>query len=396
MRIKATPDDFVVTEIVDIDMSSSPSPGRAGYRIYLMEKRGWNTLDAISSIAKASRIDPPLIGYAGLKDRHARTVQYLSVPAGYELTSKRDDIRLTFLGFSRDFISTKVLVGNRFEVRVGGLTAGDAARMAQRAREVGRDGFPNYFDDQRFGSVSGSGDFAAERIVRGHLRGALKIHLAEVFPGQKKAERERRASIAAVWGEWDKVFELCEREEDRAVVRPLLGGASKKNLIAALNAIPHEAMARYIAAYQAFIWNEVLRRNLRKTGAPLHEVSGKAGPYLFPPGPVVDAGLEIPTVAAKLAPCSPSVRVEIEEVLSERGLALSDFNVRGLRSGYFKSFTRKAWAIPEGLVAGAPQPDRQRPSEFEVRLAFTLPAGSYATMFLKALTVPTSSPGSAG
>jgi tRNA pseudouridine13 synthase len=446
VRIKVTPGDFVVTEIVNMDTKAPPE--RSRYRIYLLEKWGWNTLDAISSIADASRVQAALIGYAGLKDRHARTSQHISVPARYELVSRRDDIRLTFLGFSDDFVSTKVLVGNRFRIRVGGLTGRGAESMSSRAREIRKHGFPNYFDDQRFGSVTPAGDFVAERMARGHLKGALKIHLSEVFPTQKKAERDRRARVAEAWGKWDKVFGLCESEEDRAVAAPLLGGASKKNLLLAINAVPHEAMTRYIAAYQAFIWNEVLRRIVTESGVPFHEVPGKAGPYLFPvqvscgadrqhagaslvgsdawavfdrghdetgparreagapldgghdgtgparrAGALFDVGLEIPTVAARLSPCRPEVACEIDKVLSERGLALADFNIRGLRSRYFKSFSRRAWVIPDGLVISVPRPDRENPSEVEVRVSFALPAGSYATMLLKALTVPTSPQG---
>lgn len=388
MRLKMTPDDFVVNEVVSIDTKAAP--GKAKYRIYLMEKSGWNTLDAISSIASASRVDPSLVGYAGLKDRHARTTQHISVPAQYELTSRRDDIRLTFLGFSDDFVSTKVLVGNRFMVRVGGLGSEEAGGILSRAQEIRRHGYPNYFDDQRFGSVTGSGEFVAERIVRGHLKGALKIHLSEVFPNQKKAERERRAKVSAAWGKWDEVFELCESREDRAVAAPLLGGATKKHLLLALSAIPHEAMARYIAAYQAFVWNEVLRRIVKGSGVPFREVPGKAGPYLFPTKPISDPGLDIPAVAAVLAPCRPEIACRIDEVLSERGLTLADFNVRGLRSRYFKSFSRRAWVIPDGLVVGEPKPDRDNPSQVELRISFALPAGSYATMLLKALAVSTS------
>ena len=177
MKIKVTPDDFVVNEIVDVRLRGS---GR--YRIYLLEKTGWNTLDAISSIADASGVDARLIGYAGLKDRHARTSQHISVPAERELISRRGDIRLTFLGFSDDFISTKVLLRNRFRIRMQGLTPDEIESMSQKANEIRRAGFPNYFDDQRFGSITPEGDFFAERLARGHIKGALRSICRRCFP----------------------------------------------------------------------------------------------------------------------------------------------------------------------------------------------------------------------
>jgi tRNA pseudouridine13 synthase len=385
LKIKVTPDDFVVNEIVDVRLRGS---GR--YRIYLLEKTGWNTLDAISSIADASGVDARLIGYAGLKDRHARTSQHISVPAERELISRRGEIRLTFLGFSDDFISTKVLLRNRFRIRMQGLTPDEIESMSQKANEIRRAGFPNYFDDQRFGSITPEGDFFAERLARGHIKGALKIHLSAVFPNQKKPERDRRAKVTEVWGKWDEVLTLCESDEDRAVAAPLTGGASKKNLLLALNTIPHEVMARYISAYQAFIWNDVLRRLMTMRGIAGTAVPGKAGPYVMvsPASEGIARDLtavQIPTVAASLLPCRQEIKSLIEESLMDRGLKFSNFNIRGLRSRYFKSFNRNAFVIPEGLGLRAARVDTLNPKESEVVITFTLPAGSYATMLIKAL-----------
>lgn len=398
MKIKAAPHDFVVREIVDMNIGR----GRK-YRIYLLEKEGWNTLDAIRSVADASGADARTIGYAGLKDRHARTSQHISVPAGSELRSKREDIRLTFLGFCDDFVSTRVLVGNRFNIRVGGLSERAAEGVAISAAAVRERGFPNYFDDQRFGSLGQEGEFVAERLAKGHLKGALKIHLSTVFPSHKKAERERRAKVAEAWGKWDRVLSLCESEEDKAVAAPLAGGAGKKNLLAALNAVEPEVAARYVAAYQAFVWNETLRRLMRESGGPLVELPGKAGPYVFR-APArngvnsVDSGndltaTEIPTVAARILDCDPKIASITRQVLAERGLLLSDLNIRGFRAGYFKSFPRRAAVVPFEFGVASPTPDRDDPRKTEIALSFALRAGSYATMLLKALLLrPAASP----
>ena len=69
----------------------------------------------------------------------------------------------------------------------------------------------------------------------------------------------------------------------------------------------------------------------------------------------------------------------------DRGLKFSNFNIRGLRSRYFKSFNRNAFVIPEGLGLRAARVDTLNPKESEVVITFTLPAGSYATMLIKAL-----------
>ena len=46
MKIKATTDDFIVKELIDLEIKDD-----GAYRIYLLEKRHWNTMDALLAIA---------------------------------------------------------------------------------------------------------------------------------------------------------------------------------------------------------------------------------------------------------------------------------------------------------------------------------------------------------
>ena len=73
-RIKVRNADFCVEEI--------PLYGPSGYgeHTYLtIEKDGLSTFRAVNHIARALGVDPGAVGYAGLKDAHAVTVQTLSV-----------------------------------------------------------------------------------------------------------------------------------------------------------------------------------------------------------------------------------------------------------------------------------------------------------------------------
>ena len=75
VRLKTTPEDFVVREAVDLHIR--PKPAR--YRVYLLEKKGWNTADAISAIARERRLPLSRIRYGGKKDRHGHTWQYVTI-----------------------------------------------------------------------------------------------------------------------------------------------------------------------------------------------------------------------------------------------------------------------------------------------------------------------------
>jgi tRNA pseudouridine13 synthase len=401
MKIKVRPEDFVVRELVDLSLADDGE-----YRVYLMEKAGWNTADAVESIAWASGVPASLIRYAGLKDRHALTCQYVSVPGERDLRSAVPDIRLTPAGFSDDFISTRVLTGNTFEIILRSLTSAESDFIRTRLPEVGRLGFPNYFDDQRFGSVTELGESLGERLAKGHLKGALRLYMTAEYPGHGKAEKERRRAISATWGDWTVVSSLCRTQVERDMIGALMRGGNKKNLLTALNGIPHAELAMHFAAFQSLVWNRSLQLFLKHVltdmrGMPptsdasctasSFSVPGKTGSYEFYCN-LPDAlaatlrQTQIPTVARRLLPCPPAVSAAVSAALGERGLALADLSLRGIRAGYLRSFYRPAAVMPGDLSAGDLQPDDLCRGRRKMCLSFSLPRGSYATMLIKALT----------
>lgn len=396
MKIKVNPEDFVVREEIDPALTDD-----GPYRVYLLHKRGWNTLDAIRAGARASGVPVHEVRHGGLKDRHAVTSQYVSVPNRYTLKPHvpgipDEDLRFEPLGFSGDFVSTRNLTGNTFELTVRSLSDGEMAVLGARLAPVRENGFPNYFDDQRFGSVPPGGEFLAERVLKGHLKGALRLYLAAESPSMPAREKERRLRISEAWGDWEAVAVECQSGVERRIVESLKQGGNKKNLLAAINAIPHDEMAMYLAALQAVLWNQTLRRLLTPVEAgSMTSVPGRVGDYLFPAQCGGEdtfrrlQGISIPTVARRILPCPPEVTTAIDAVLEERQISMSDLNLRGIRTAYLKSFYRSAVVIPMGLLAGGFLPDELYAGRKKVSLSFSLPRGSYATMLLKALTVGT-------
>jgi tRNA pseudouridine13 synthase len=52
--------------------------------ILKIRKSDMSTFKLITVIAKATKLDQREIGYAGLKDKNATTIQYISIPKQYE------------------------------------------------------------------------------------------------------------------------------------------------------------------------------------------------------------------------------------------------------------------------------------------------------------------------
>ena len=75
LKFEPSPQTFVVEEIAAYE------PVGAGEHTFLwIEKRGVTTIDASRRLARLLGADARDVGYAGLKDRHAVTRQWISVP----------------------------------------------------------------------------------------------------------------------------------------------------------------------------------------------------------------------------------------------------------------------------------------------------------------------------
>ena len=386
MKIKVRPEDFEVTERLDLPLK--PSGGT--YSVYRLQKREWNTVDAIAAAAKANGVPVSAIGYGGKKDRHAATVQFLSVPARYRLDFESKNVSVRHEGFADDYISAFHLSGNDFRVTIRELSEAESQALERGLDRVNRWGFANYFDDQRFGSVS-EGTFLAERLVRGEFSGALQLFFCTIHPEDPAPLKALKSMRQQSWGDWTKLAALSRTKAEREIARILEREPSRQALARGLNAIPREELSMAFSAYQSFLWNATLKELVRLHGHETFEVPGKVASTLHfgslePEGSNPLAAAVIPTEAGKIGPAEEPVRRIMDEVLEHRGVRRSQFNLREVRKCFFKSFPRRAVCRPQGLTASRPAPDELYPGKSRVTLEFFLPKSSYATMLFKALT----------
>ena len=149
-RLRVAPEDFRVDEQLGFE------PAGAGPHLLLrVRKRGANTDWVARQLASAAQVRPMDVGYAGLKDRHAVTTQWYTVPAGKR--SAADWAGLTGDGYEvieahahHRKLPRGALDANRFELRLRDFAAGRDAVDA-RLRAIAARGVPNYFGPQRFG-----------------------------------------------------------------------------------------------------------------------------------------------------------------------------------------------------------------------------------------------------
>jgi tRNA pseudouridine13 synthase len=388
MKLKQSPDDFVVEE------STALVPAEQGpYAFYRLEKRGWTTPDALEAVRRRwNVVDGRRISYGGLKDRHAHTVQYLTIEHGPRRGLNQPGLTLRYLGQLPHPYGSEHIAANRFRVTLRDLAPGAVEVVVAALAEVERDGLPNYFDDQRFGSVAGPGrPFVAGEMVRGRYEGAVKLALAGEYEFDPAVVKREKESIRRHWGDWEACKAALPRGHARSIVDYLR--MHPDDFRGALARLRPELSGLYLSAYQSDLWNRTLARWLAAycpvgslIALPLKMGEVPAPRGLPPDAAAALASLTVPLASPRLkwddaAPWAGALRA----VLAEEGVELSRMRLKGHRRPFFSKGERAALSRAAGLTHEIGDDDRH-PGRRLVRLAFELPRGSYATLLVKRVT----------
>jgi tRNA pseudouridine13 synthase len=131
-----------------------------------IRKKDMTTSDLVKMISKLG-INKRDIGYAGLKDKDAITVQWISVPRKFrDKIQYIEDRRVKVLeqDLHRNKLKIGHLKGNRFFVRFKKVLPVDAKKIEQVLKDISKLGMPNFFGYQRFGKYGDNFEQAKEFI----------------------------------------------------------------------------------------------------------------------------------------------------------------------------------------------------------------------------------------
>jgi tRNA pseudouridine13 synthase len=315
-RIRVRDEDFEVEEV------PSYEPSGSGEHLYLwVEKRGMAPEFFARTIAQRLGTHPGNVGTAGLKDRHAVTRQWVSVPRECEPRVKNidgDGVRVLKTGYHTNKLKPGHLRGNRFRILVR-----DADRSAPADAILDRirtQGMPNFYGPQRFGRDGGTVDLGLQCLA-GKAPRRIRPFLF-------------RFALSAVQSLLFNDY-LARRMRD-GFFRTVLEG---------------DVMAKWPAG-GLFVAKDVAAEQAR-----------------FDSRETVSAG---PMFGKKTYPAEGVAAEREAAVLSDNRLSTASFG------GFGKLVlgTRRHNLVYLDDLASAWEPDG-------LRLSFTLPAGSYATVLLR-------------
>ena len=385
MKLKCMPEDFCVEELALV------RPGHAGrYTFYRLTKRDLGTIEAVEAICRRWNLAGRQVSYAGLKDRHARTVQYLTIADGPRRSLNTTKFDLEPVGRLDHAYTSKDLRGNRFELVLRGLTGSELGLAIAEIETIPRVGLPNYFDDQRFGSVGYSGEFAAHAWLLGDHEKALRLALAEPNPFDRSASKSEKAILRSHWGKWAEAKASLPRSSARSIVTYLVDHPTDYR--GAFARLRRDLRMLYFSAFQSHLWNLVLARWLeaRADADQMVAVALKVGTFPFPrrmePEQVQELSQTLLPLPSARSPLPDGRLGEIVlDVLREFRLDWPDLRIKHQKDIFFSKGARPCLFFPEALEYAAIADDLH-PDRRGLRLSFALSKGSYATILVKRLT----------
>jgi tRNA pseudouridine13 synthase len=385
MKLKCLPEDFRVEELPTVE------PGDRGrFILYRLTKRGMGTLEAVEAIRRRWNLSASQIAYGGLKDRHALTVQYLTILEGPTRTLTESSLTLEPLGRVIAPYGPRCFRGNRFTLVLRDLGADEALRAARSALAIARDGLPNYFDDQRFGSVGFGGGFIAEAWLRGDHERALWLALAEPTASDRPETRREKAILREYWGRWSEAKDRLERSHARSIVTYLADHPT--DFRGAFARLRRDLRSLYFSAYQSHLWNLMLARRIEDVTRPDQRVAVDFKVAKLPvhrdldPGQLAElSAWDLPLPSARTPLTDEPWSVLAREVMRGAGIEWGALRVRHLKDVFLSKGRRAALVFPAEMSCRKGH-DELYPGREKLSMTFELPKGAYATLLVKRLT----------
>lgn len=393
MFVPTKPEEFIVEEILPdgtqlevgkqlvLGKPEDQALERDYFTHFILQKKDWNTLEALSALAYNVHAKPSRFNNAGNKDKKAITVQRCS---GFAISPERlkgtkvKDVKLLGMWKAKDKVRLGDLAGNRFTITLTEKNCGKSfgsEEIVGRAREINYQ-IGNFFGRQRFGSQRGNTARIGENMLKGEYEQAVWEFLATGGEESGKiTEARMKLREGKNFADALQYFPKNMRYE-RTVLAHL--ATTPSDFIGAFRKLSRHLVLLFIHAYQSELFNEFIS----KAEGDFVCDSDAAG---FP-----DLG-------------TTRARKESDEKEITRGKAFPVANIIGYQSGLSENEERfleskgitkdffKLKSMPELSSKGAFRPTRVPLNGFEVletnplKIRFSLPSGSYATVAMDQL-----------
>lgn len=397
--LKERPEDFIVEEIPLYE------PSGEGEHIYLfIQKVGLSTTQLVEILAKHFGVPQFAVGYAGLKDKHAVTRQVVSIHTPGKTAANFPDLRherlqIMWVDQHNNKLRRGHLKGNRFAIKVRGVTIGSVVRAKKVLERLEASGVPNRTGEQRFGHLENN-HLVGRALLLGDFQGALD-ELLKPRPWIHQSDQQALGRQAYLRGEYAEAARLMwpASKIEANVLRALAKGDKPKRALKAMGDLQRTFV---LSAFQSAVFNAVLDQRIAdgllgtlETGdlASKHENnavfaveqsmidSGELTERLqrieiSPSGPMWGAGM--------LRPKGRADEIEVR-MLAGLGVTPDDLAKHAERTGEPLAGERRPLRVPlmyPSVEGGSDE------NGVYIKCSFELPPGSFATVVMREVMKP--------
>jgi tRNA pseudouridine13 synthase len=402
--LRQEPEDFIVNEITNRE------EGDSGKNLILeLTKTNWDMHHLVRDMSRKLGISQKRIGFAGTKDKRAKTTQKISI---YDISEEDienfylKDVELKVIGRSSRSIGLGDLYGNEFVITVRdiGMEPDELKKTLEATtKEIAEyGGVPNFFGVQRFGAVRPVTHLVGEQLLRGDSEKAALIYIARSFPDEMDDVREVRDFVwdTKDFAEGLKTYPLRLRYE-RAMMHYLVENPG--DYAGSFSVLSPNIRKMFIHAYQSYVFNRIICKRIEKGLSLNLASSGDILCFRNKEGLPDTSKMQASTdenvdgmnnllkrgrafVTAPLigyeSGFASGIPGELEkEAFEETEMSLEAFRMKQIPDLASKGLRREILlhCKPEFVTSE----DELNPGKSKVTLSFSLPKGSYATTVLR-------------
>ncbi|MGC8586901.1 MAG: tRNA pseudouridine(13) synthase TruD [Candidatus Micrarchaeia archaeon] len=385
--LKQSADSFVVKEIAKNGIAMSPGVRYSAADLgevesndgkfvkFVLQKKNWDSIHALQEIAKRIHRGVRSVGYAGMKDKIATTVQLASVFGAKAAEVSRvniKDISINGAWQSSTGVEMGDLEGNAFEVTIEGVDANSDAIDGVYAELSGI--APNYFDRQRFG-IRLNNHIVGMHIVKGEFEAAALEFLTGTSNETNEAALEARRRLAEE-GDFKKALDYFPAylRYERAMLAHL--SINPGDFANAIRRLPRGISLLFVHALESYIFNRALEKRIESMDINAEGgLSCNADAQGFPDISSTGVGHEGKFAVGNIVGYDTKeayMSSYEKEALEEIGISKDEFKIKSMPELSMKGAFRVFFSPFKDFSYSI--------SENAVKMKFSLPAGSYATV----------------
>jgi len=255
-KLRFYPEDFIVEEI-----SNYPLKKESGkFLIADITAVNWESNYLLKEISNWLHISRQRIGFAGTKDKRAKTTRLMSF---YNISKEKlsevnlRDVDIRNIYYSDRPIKIGNLVGNRFRIIVRKINSNIKSEIIKNG------GFPNFYGIQRFGIIRPITHIVGKYFVKDDFEKAVMAYIANPIDAEDKETYNLRKKLEKThdFAEALKSYPI-QLNYEKAILNKLI--QNSEDFVGALRELPRNLLTMFIYAYQSYLFNKILSERVRR------------------------------------------------------------------------------------------------------------------------------------